>query len=231
MIQVRFQAPVLPKYFTPEFQQISEAGIRNVLTNYSAKMQTNRSVPIFTGALAASIPATIDVRDAEHGSVGTPLFYGLVMEKGRAPGAKPPPADALLPWVRLKLRPRPKPAVFRRRLTRGSIAKQAREMRAAGRSAAEIRTFLSRAKFAMRAQRGARFVGALTKKGRLTFKREFTRKQSHERSVAFAVARSIGKNGIKVPLRDGRGGMFDRTYQETKDRFERWYLEPFKRGG
>lgn len=38
------------------------------------------------------------------GAVGTPLFYGIVMEYGRRPGKKQPPVDVMKLWVKRVLK-------------------------------------------------------------------------------------------------------------------------------
>jgi len=105
MIQVTLTQDQLPAQFDGAgFDTLVGAGIANVMLNYHAAMDRNDSVPRDTGALRQSIPATISV-SGNIGTIGTPLLYGLVMEKGRRPGKKMPPVDALIPWVKRKIRP------------------------------------------------------------------------------------------------------------------------------
>lgn len=54
-------------------------------------------------------------------------------------------------------------------------------------------------------------------------------KANAARSVAFAIARTIEREGIPVPLKhDGKGGMFQKTFDENKDaKFQLWFGEGF----
>jgi hypothetical protein len=61
--------------------------------------------PVNTGALRQSITTEVDKRPpfALWVTVGPTVKYGRYVEFGRGPG-KPPPTDAIEPWVRTKLR-------------------------------------------------------------------------------------------------------------------------------
>jgi len=107
-VAVTFVAPVYPAYVTAQgIDLASRIGIENVLRNLNAWMQTNKVIPRYVGALGQSINAGIEVTSATQGRIGSNLRYAAVMERGRAPGQKAPPIEALVPWVRRKLRPKP----------------------------------------------------------------------------------------------------------------------------
>jgi len=112
-----------------------QVGLLSVMRNYSAAMQSSQVIPADTGALAASIPVTIEATPRQA-RIGTPLIYGLVMEKGRRPGQRRPPIDAILPWVRRKLRPKPEPLKTKRKAKLKGWARRANRLAAAERSVA-----------------------------------------------------------------------------------------------
>ena len=66
--------------------------------------QVKARTPVNTSKLADSINHQI-VSPFPNlvGSVGTPQPYGIVIEKGRKPGARRPPVDAIRAWVVRKL--------------------------------------------------------------------------------------------------------------------------------
>lgn len=122
MIRIDLKQDLLPAQFNPAgFDSLVGAGLANVLLNYHASMEISDVIPRDTGILAQSIPATISI-SGNVGTIGTPLLYGLIMEKGRRPG-KMPPVDALIPWVKRKLHP-PLPPAAKARVARNDMKKQ-----------------------------------------------------------------------------------------------------------
>jgi len=97
-------------------------GLRRVAFNYRSKMQSSNVIPVNTGALRSSITAQFNATRGEA-VVGTPLVYAIVMEQGRRAGSRMPPVDALIPWVRRKLKPK-----FDKKIT-GDKAKQLKKTR------------------------------------------------------------------------------------------------------
>ena len=56
--------------------------------------------PRDTGRLSGSITHSIGGGGADlTGRIGPAVAYGIVIERGRRPGAKPPPVGALRPWA------------------------------------------------------------------------------------------------------------------------------------
>jgi hypothetical protein len=60
--------------------------------------------PVNSGALRQSFIPSRPIQRGQSitGNVSTPLAYGIVMERGRTPGSKMPPVDAIELWVRRK---------------------------------------------------------------------------------------------------------------------------------
>ncbi|MDA8137922.1 MAG: hypothetical protein M0036_04640 [Desulfobacteraceae bacterium] len=78
--------------------EVTQLGTRLV------KGRTPQGVMGAQGGLLGSIqPEVRNVRNGVIGIIGTANPYGLVVEKGRRPGQKPPPADALVRWIEVKM--------------------------------------------------------------------------------------------------------------------------------
>lgn len=118
-------------------------------------------------------------------AMGSPVppIVAAVLEKGRRPGQRPPPTDAIEPWVRRKLRDRVAKALkgrvsaTRRASLRKRASKAARMLKAGRWTATEARAH----------ERGGFEGSVVGVKGAAL--------DSKIRSVAFLVARAIGRNG------------------------------------
>ena len=68
------------------------------------KERTPQGVMGAQGGLLGSIQPEVRRRSTSViGIVGTPIAYGLVVEKGRRPGQGPPPEGVMLRWIEVKL--------------------------------------------------------------------------------------------------------------------------------
>lgn len=127
--------------FGPEWQQFDrriqqvpqqlEADIRRTLTAslLSIERDAKRFAPRDTRRLAGSINHQITgTYPRLLGEVGPSVRYGIVMERGRRAGARMPPVDALMGWVRRHWH-----AAFIGPIARGQL----RPRRAAGRNVTE----------------------------------------------------------------------------------------------
>jgi len=90
-----------PQVFADEALQL----LREVVTVLEGKVVEHTPVGVGGEAgLRGSISSDAYIRAREIvGTVGTPLAYGEVVERGRPASQAMPPVEALIPWVRAKL--------------------------------------------------------------------------------------------------------------------------------
>jgi hypothetical protein len=92
----------------PEFQGIVfnevEVAMVSSLFKFQELIQGNTPVGVSGNLRQSFIPTKPILRgQVLSGNVSTPLPYGLPIERGRTPGSKMPPVDAIELWVRRKL--------------------------------------------------------------------------------------------------------------------------------
>lgn len=109
MIQINVNAKDalnLLKNKTPaEISKRSRAAMNESVTYIQAEVQ--KGTPVDMGILRGSIFTEIRgtaIPDMT-GIIASPLSYAGFVERGRKPGSKPPPVDALLTWVERHLQP------------------------------------------------------------------------------------------------------------------------------
>lgn len=140
--------------FDKRLAAVPQVAARELRTTMTASLllieaDARQHVSQDTRRLAGSIHHTITGTGlALEGAVGPSLRYGVVVERGRRPGAKMPPVAALIPWVRRhRLAGVYSPSTKRRR---GSKVTQAQQdfrvalniARAIGRRGIKARPFL-----------------------------------------------------------------------------------------
>lgn len=105
-------ADALIKVFK-NFPDVFYAEIKPPLKKIGLEVERNAKAeaPVHMGTLRASIVHEVNVGGGKANVQISPSLkgavYPVVMEFGRKPGSKPPPAAALIRWVELVIRPAP----------------------------------------------------------------------------------------------------------------------------